>query len=106
MNQVYSLRYGTIPVVHATGALADTVVDGDEYPRGGTGFAFTEYSGAAFLTAVDRALDAYADARRWRIIMRRAMDADFGWLRSARAYGEVYEAAQHAARGVLVTAGD
>ncbi len=91
LNQMYSLRYGTIPVVRATGGLDDSVIDVDAEPGSGTGFKFGPYSSTAFLSAIDRALACYADAKRWQPLVRRAMQADFSWNRSARAYIAVYE---------------
>jgi starch synthase len=83
LNQIYSLRYGTVPVVRATGGLDDTI---DE----GTGFKFTEYSGQALLGAVRTAVQAYSDQSGWREMMRRGMQKDFSWTRSAAAYSELY----------------
>jgi starch synthase len=83
LNQIYSLRYGAVPVVRATGGLDDTI---DE----GTGFKFTEYSGQALLGAVRTAVQAYSDQSGWREMMRRGMQKDFSWTRSAAAYSELY----------------
>jgi starch synthase len=84
LNQMYSLRYGTVPVVRATGGLNDTI---DE----GTGFKFTEYSGAALLRAVQAAGAAYAEPGRWRAMIRRGMQRDFSWKTSAGAYSGLYQ---------------
>jgi starch synthase len=89
LNQMYSLRYGTVPVVRAVGGLEDTVEDYDGWNRG-TGFKFREYSPAALLLAVRRALDAWRDRRAWRGIVARGMAQDFSWDRSARSYEELY----------------
>jgi starch synthase len=83
LNQMYSLRYGTVPVVRATGGLNDTI---DE----GTGFKFTEYSGAALLRAVQAAGAAYAQPGRWSAMIRRGMQRDFSWKTSAGAYSGLY----------------
>src|SRR4029077_21068425 len=83
LNQIYSLRYGTVPVVRATGGLDDTI---DE----GTGFKFKEYSGKALLEAVRAAIDAFADRDGWRQMMRRGMQKDFSWMTSAAAYSQLY----------------
>jgi starch synthase len=83
LNQVYSLRYGTVPVVRATGGLDDTI---DE----GTGFKFREYSGQALLDAVRTAIEAFANPESWRAMMRRGMLADFSWRTSAGAYSALY----------------
>ena len=83
LNQMYSLKYGTVPVVRATGGLNDTI---DE----GTGFKFVEASGPALLVAIREAAGAFAQAERWRDRMLRGMKVDFSWNRSAAAYSELY----------------
>jgi starch synthase len=83
LNQIYSLRYGTVPVVRATGGLDDTIEDG-------TGFKFAEYSGKALLGAVRDAIAAFEDRDEWRKMMRRGMAKDFSWKTSAAAYSELY----------------
>ena len=93
LNQMYSLSYGTVPVVRATGGLADTVSDADGDPRGGNGFAFVPYTAAALLDTLRRALAAFDDPKRWRTIQARGMKADFSWERSAHRYKELYESA-------------
>jgi starch synthase len=91
LNQMYSLRYGTVPVVRAVGGLADTV-RGDPAP-GATGFVFEAYTPEALLEALGRALTAYADRRRWRALQRAGMREDHSWNRSAREYVTIYERA-------------
>jgi len=93
LNQMYSLRYGTLPIVRATGGLDDTVVDVDEEPSRGTGFTFREYSADALVATVNRALSLYKNTRRWKAIQRRAMAEDHSWDVSAREYVKVYEGA-------------
>ena len=66
LNQMYSLRYGTVPIVHGVGGLADTVRDYSPRSTASTGFVFREYTGAALLTALERALRVFADRPRWR----------------------------------------
>jgi starch synthase len=83
LNQIYSLRYGTVPVVRATGGLDDTI---DE----GTGFKFRDYSGQALLAAVRDAIAAYSDRPAWEAMMRRGMRKDFSWKASAGAYSALY----------------
>jgi len=83
LNQMYSLRYGTVPVVRATGGLDDTIEEG-------TGFKFTEYSGKALLDAVRAAAQAFADQDVWRGMMRRGMAQDFSWGASAARYSALY----------------
>jgi starch synthase len=83
LNQIYSLRYGTVPVVRATGGLDDTIDDS-------TGFKFVDYSGEAFLEAVRWAITAWADRESWREMMERGMAQDFSWQKSAAAYSELF----------------
>ncbi|HEX9050534.1 MAG TPA: glycogen synthase GlgA [Anaeromyxobacter sp.] len=91
LNQMYSLRYGTPPIVRAVGGLDDTVEDFDGWTRG-TGFKFRDYTPQALLLAVRRALDAWRDRRAWRGLVVRGMAQDFSWDRSARSYEALYEA--------------
>jgi starch synthase len=91
LNQMYSLRYGTLPIVRATGGLEDTVVDADAEPSRGTGFKFRDYTAEALASAVERALAAHKNARRWKTLQRRAMAEDHSWDVSAREYVKVYE---------------
>jgi starch synthase len=93
LNQLYSLKYGTVPVVRAVGGLDDTIIDYDAATDSGTGFKFEEYSVEAFLEAVGRALAAYKDGARWKALMRRCMADDFSWEHSARQYIHLYEKA-------------
>lgn len=88
LNQLYSLRYGTVPVVRSTGGLDDTVVDADE--PDGNGIKFAETSPAAVVAAVRRALDLYADRPRWEALQRAGMARDSSWDVSAREYVKVY----------------
>jgi starch synthase len=95
LNQIYSLKYGTVPIVRHTGGLADTVIDSDEDPACGTGFKFTGYNAAELKDAVSRALAAFDDRLRWDGIVRRGMEKDFSWGPSAREYVALYEKALH-----------
>ncbi len=90
LNQMYSLRYGTVPVVRAVGGLEDTVEDFDGLRRG-SGFKFREYHPAAMIMALRRALDVYRDERAWRGLMDRGMAQDFSWHRSAGEYERLFE---------------
>jgi starch synthase len=83
LNQMYSLRYGTPPVVRATGGLDDTIEEG-------TGFKFADTSAEALLSAVRAAVKAYSDPRGWQDRMRRGMAKDYSWRASAAAYSELY----------------
>ncbi len=95
LNQMYSLCYGTPPIVRATGGLEDTVTDVSE--PGGNGFKFREYSTVALVGVVKRALDFFARPSEWKAIQRAGMKLDFSWDASAREYVKVYEAAAGAA---------
>ena len=90
LNQLYSLRYGTIPVVRATGGLKDSVVPFDETTSEGTGFLFEDYTSEALVQAVDRALDCYRRPAAWRRLMANAMAQDFSVDRTAAEYAALY----------------
>jgi len=93
MNQMYSQRYGTPPVVRQTGGLADSVVDcTPETLAAGTatGFTFTTESGLALLDAVERAVEAYRDPPTWRALQANGMARDFSWRASAEQYAKIY----------------
>ena len=94
LNQIYSLRYGTVPVVRATGGLDDTVQDFSASNGAGTGFKFEEYSGAQLLDAVRRALAVFRDGKSWQALQANGMSKDFSWKTSASAYVTLYEAAK------------
>ena len=91
MNQMYSQRYGTLPVAHATGGLVDTIVDTPDKPSKGTGFLFANVTAASFLAAIRRAVTAYRHPSRWRKLQVNAMAQDFGWESSAREYATIFE---------------
>jgi starch synthase len=91
LNQMYSLRYGTVPVVRSTGGLADTVHEFDPATAEGTGFCFDDYDPDQFRDAIDRALSLWPDRKRWRRLMRNGMQQDFSWTESAKRYVELYE---------------
>jgi starch synthase len=97
LNQMYSLRYGTVPVVRATGGLDDTVVDVDEATGEGTGFKFRAHTTEAMMEAVHRALAWYARPAAWRRIQLAGMATDNSWEASAREYVEVYARARERA---------
>jgi starch synthase len=94
LNQIYSLRYGTVPVVRATGGLDDTIEPLDRISGRGTGFKFVEYTGAALLTALHEALASYADKSTWRRLQTNGMARDFSWNASAGEYVRLYDAAR------------
>jgi starch synthase len=93
LNQMYSMRYGTVPVVHAVGGLADTVRDYTPRRATPTGFVFHEYSPAALLEALARALALFTDPLKWRALQLAGMQQDFSWDRSAQEYVKIYERA-------------
>ena len=94
LNQMYSLAYGTVPVVRATGGLADTIVDAtEESLAAGTanGFSFEEYSEAALSETLRRACDMYCDKIRWNQLIDTGMRQDWSWAASAKQYAKLYE---------------
>ncbi len=88
-----AMHYGVVPVIHATGGLADVVVDADAQPDRGTGFAFVDYSAPALVDGIRRALSVYENKARWTSLQCRAMERDFSWDASARAYVDLYRRA-------------
>ena len=91
LNQIYSLKYGTVPIVRATGGLDDTIEPWDPRTGKGTGFKFTEYSGEALLLTIRQALQAFRDQNSWQTLMRNGMNKDFSWNASAKEYVRIYE---------------
>jgi len=96
LNQIYSLKYGTVPIVRATGGLDDTIEPYDPYTGQGTGFKFTEYTGEALLQTVKAALTAFKNKIAWQKLMRNAMAKDFSWNSSAREYVRVFDKVRQA----------
>ncbi len=97
LNQLYSLRYGTVPVVRRTGGLADSIVDATPEALAcgeANGFVFEAYTPDALWEALRRALDAFRNPDVWRTLVQAGMRADFSWNRSARRYVELYERAK------------
>ncbi len=99
LNQIYSLKYGTVPIVRATGGLDDTIEAFDIEHGTGTGFKFADYIGAAMMRSVRQALHLFMDERIWRRIQLNGMAKDFSWKGSAVEYAKVYAAAR-TARGL------
>jgi starch synthase len=95
LNQLYSMRYGTIPIVRATGGLRDTVSPYRAETGEGTGFVFQEATAEALLQAVQAALATYANRTAWQQLMRQAMAQDFSWEQSAKQYLDLYQQALH-----------
>jgi len=94
LGQMISLRYGTVPIVRATGGLVDTVADVARDPKKGNGFVFSEYAPEALLDATRRALEFYRGRRGWKALQQRAMASDLSWKSSAAQYARWYERAR------------
>lgn len=90
LTQMYALKYGTVPVVRATGGLDDTIVQFDPRTKKGNGFKFTLYKPEALLSALAKAVQIFQDSKTWKRIMANGMKADFSWDRSARKYMDIY----------------
>jgi starch synthase len=91
LTQMYSLRYGTVPVVRATGGLDDTIQEYDAAQGTGNGFKFQEYSAAALLSSLKKAITLHRQKERWRPLVQKAMACDFSWEISAREYLRLYQ---------------
>jgi starch synthase len=97
LNQIYSLKYGTVPVVRATGGLDDTIEEWNAEAGTGTGFKFHGYDARDLLAAIDRALEVFRDKEAWQRLMRNGMAQHYSWEQPAREYAAVYlEAAKKA----------
>ena len=98
LNQIYSLKYGTVPIVRKTGGLADTVKDWDEENYygfdNGNGFSFYDYTGYALYKTVERAVNTFKHKEVWKKIQTNGMSLDFSWERSAEKYLELYRLAK------------
>lgn len=90
LNQIYSLKYGTVPVVRATGGLDDTIEPFDG--KSGTGFKFSEYSAEALLECIGHAVAAYHQPKAWQHLMLNGMKKDFSWDASAKQYSRIFQA--------------
>ena len=97
LNQIYSLKYGTVPVVRKTGGLNDTVQDWHEYlsmgEKTGTGFSFNDYSENSLFTTIKRAVETYEDKTVWKKIQLNGMNKDYSWNAAAKAYVDLYNKA-------------
>lgn len=93
LNQLYSLKYGTVPVVRAVGGLEDTIIDEPGKPHERTGFKFREYTVDAMIMAMERAVNFYHDPVEWESMSKRCMEQDFSWEKSAKEYVTLYEKA-------------
>ena len=98
LNQIYSMKYGTVPVVRATGGLDDTVEAFDG--KAGTGFKFVEYSPEALLATIREAVEAYRQPKQWRLLMQNCMGKDFSWASSAKRYIKIFQGLQKAKTGI------
>ncbi|HZD49172.1 MAG TPA: glycosyltransferase, partial [Silvibacterium sp.] len=92
LNQMYSLKYGTVPVVRATGGLDDTIEEWDPATRTGTGFKFHGFNPDDLLAAIEKAFDLFHnDKEAWTTLMRNGMAKDFSWKKPAAEYAALYE---------------
>jgi starch synthase len=91
LNQLYSLKYGTIPIVRATGGLEDTIKDININDGTGTGFKFKKYDGAELFKVIKKAIKVHSDKKIWRKIMKSGMAQDFSWINSAKKYITLYK---------------
>ncbi len=91
LSQIFSMRYGTVPIVRETGGLRDTVIPYNEDTGAGTGFSFGNYNAHEMKDAVLRAIAIYKKRKKWEMIVKQCMSQDFSWDRSATEYKELYE---------------
>lgn len=91
LTQMYALKYGTVPVVRATGGLDDTIVPFDARTGDGNGFKFGPYEAGAFLETIREAVELFNDSRTWKTLVANGMKADFSWDRSAQSYLDLYQ---------------
>lgn len=99
LGQIIAMRYGSVPVVRATGGLVDTVTEYDAARGKGTGFTFSDYSSDALWGALERALEIFRDKKAWRGLQERGMKADWSWAASAKKYDEMYRKAIESHKG-------
>ncbi|HOK42851.1 MAG TPA: glycosyltransferase, partial [Thermoclostridium caenicola] len=91
LSQLFSMRYGTVPIVRETGGLKDTVVPYNMYTGEGTGFTFANYNAHEMKDAVARAIQVYRDKEKWSKLVKACMSQDFSWDHSAREYLQLYK---------------
>jgi len=101
LNQIYSLKYGTVPVVTATGGLDDTIEEWDAVKGTGTGFKFTSHTPDALLGALMRAIRTYSNPVAWRRLMLNGMAKDYSWSGPAKEYESLYKKSDSAARQII-----
>ncbi|MHA2164563.1 MAG: hypothetical protein ACXAAT_01740, partial [Candidatus Hodarchaeales archaeon] len=90
LNDKYSLKYGSVPIVHYTGGLADSVIDYQKNPTEGTGFMFQKFEPGAFNQTILNALKLFQSKPTWKEMMKRGMQIDFSWSKAAEKYIQVY----------------
>jgi starch synthase len=93
LNQLYSMKYGTVPIVRETGGLADTVENCNPARGTGTGFVFKAYDSGMMLNTIRFAIEVYKNKDTWNQLMQNGMARDFSWENSAKKYVELYEKA-------------
>jgi len=93
LNQLYSLRYGTVPIVRHTGGLADTIIDADYNPTHANGFSFSAPTPAALYDTIERALTTFQNKLRWSKLIQQGMHANYSWANSAQKYIDLYDRA-------------
>ena len=91
LSQIFSMRYGTVPVVRETGGLKDTVKPYNVFTKEGTGFTFANYNAHEMKDAVARSIEIYRNKEEWENLIRRCMNQDFSWQNSAKEYKELYK---------------
>ena len=91
MNQIYGMKYGTVPVVRATGGLDDTVQEWSAVEETGTGFRFNDYRPEELMQALRKAFTSFADKDQWVKLMRNGMARDYSWTKPAKEYIQLYE---------------
>jgi len=99
LNQLYSFKYGTVPVVRATGGLAETVKPFSRKTLKGNGFVFKEYSSRALLATLKKALSCYEEPELWQKIMQAGFRENFSWEKAAKKYAKLYQNALEIKRG-------
>ncbi len=90
LNQMYSFKYGKVPVVHKVGGLADTVTEFDPETGEGNGFLFDKFNSNSMLAALNRAILLYQKKRSWTKLMKNGMKLDLSWNKSARSYHDLF----------------
>jgi len=95
LNQLYSLRYGAIPIVHAVGGLEDTVIDYREHSQNGTGIKFCKFEFQAFTESITAAIQLFGEPKRKARVIKQGMEADYSWAKSSSKYTDLYQTTQN-----------